>query len=593
MSEHALPVHFGSYRIRRHHLAHQFSALCIAVQQATEFLAFDFKPHVEQQRASGRTRQDVGNIFDRFCKGPVRHVGFRFEKIKSLVVIPVQGHAEFLVGRIQQLGNEIQPAVLIGLSAPFLCARAGLTALSNGQRPLIILRTLQGLIAVEIQAENEVHVEIDEARDFIVLILVMNERLSLDIAEGPALIENADDDGCRLCGTTVFPGPTLCVDDNLGGEFSTVASRVEVDAHAYRNSVSVEIHLRPPVVIDIVQQLSFEISEIILLGRGQHIHGDIDGEIDFLGACDRRAAEQRDDRGGKKTHTCYQIVTTHILNKIEKTRRRIKALLLPLFLFLLPLAQLHAGGAVRESGPRSFAMGAGGVALRGDAWSALRNPALLAYLPSQGAVSWIPARYGLNELGSSGLIWVQPIGGVGMSVDVTRFGTSLYREITPAVSTGLLLADGIALGVRAGLFCLSIERYGSTALPLVDLGAAVLVHENMVIAATASNVMQASIRGHIDDRLPAGIRLGAGWTAGENIAIHIEMDKDLRWPLMTRYGVEYRPVDALALRIGATTQPWTVSSGFGLALFGASFDYAYRWHPDLGGSHALGIGFQP
>ena len=240
-----------------------------------------------------------------------------------------------------------------------------------------------------------------------------------------------------------------------------------------------------------------------------------------------------------------------------------------------------------------MAQGSAGVALPGDIWSAMRNPALLNLMPSCGSVSWTPARYGFSELGGAGIALLHRIGAVGAGFGLTHLGGVLYREITPSVGAAIDVGEGVSLGLRAGLLCVAIDRYGSTSVPVVDAGSVFSVHRSLSVGVCATNLTRASIHGVIDDRLPSGLRLGARWSPDSSVAVQMEFDKDIRWPVTTRAGIEYVPVRSLALRVGATMQPWTMSSGFGLVYGGLAFDYAFRWHPDLDGTHMFSIGFQP
>jgi len=594
MSKHALTVHLRPCRIGGHHRTHHFAAVGVTVEKSAEFTVLRIQPHRQQEGASAGALEHAGNAFEGARDGLLRKIFIRLEKIESLVVIPVQSGTEIFVLRVEEFCDEVQTAELVGIPAPLLRARTGLAALPHGERLLIVVGSLQGFVAVEIHPQNQVDVEVDEARDFVVLEIVVNNGLSLDVAERPLLIEDADNERGRGGRTAVFPRASLRVHNHLRGEFAAIGSGIKIDAHADGNSVAVEFHLGPAIIVDVIENLLLKLGKIIFLGRRQRIHGDFNGKVDFLSPRRGDEKKQRGDRRKKNSHDGFQFVATHNRFKIEKSAWRGKAVA-SLLAFLLMTAQMSArmGGDLRETGARSFAMGGAGVALRGDIWSALRNPALLDGTGSAAAVNWTPARFGLSELASSGAAWTQQLGTVGVGIGVTQFGGALYREITPAVAAGMPLGTGISAGVRAALLSLSIERYGSTVLPLIDAGASIEVHPSLIVAAAASNITQTSVNGTSTERVPVSLRLGACWQPDSSLLLQAELDKDIRWPLTTRYGLEYRPLQMLALRAGASMQPWTISGGFGVIWAGLSFDYAFRWHPDLGGTHALGIGIQP
>jgi len=278
--------------------------------------------------------------------------------------------------------------------------------------------------------------------------------------------------------------------------------------------------------------------------------------------------------------------------KIENSLRHGKACILLLSITLL-FNTAHAGGEGRDRGARSSALGGSIVSIPDDAWAGAWNPALLAWLPTGGSIVWTPSRYGLRELESSGIVWAQHVAGAGAMFAISNFGSSLYRETTPALSFGMEVDGGVALGVRAALLCISIERYGSTSLPQVDVGMAIALHEGVSFGALVSNISHTSISATVRDRLPLVVSTGISWNLDSLALFTVEVEKDVRWPFTVRTGVEYKPVDVLVFRIGATVEPFTSSFGIGIRHAGFVVDVSYRHHPDLGGTQYLGIGFQP
>ncbi len=265
-----------------------------------------------------------------------------------------------------------------------------------------------------------------------------------------------------------------------------------------------------------------------------------------------------------------------------------------MLLLLLTTAGLaFATGDLPERGARSAAMGGGGVALGGDAWLALRNPALLAGVATMAAVSSTPWRFGFTELSSSAAVWTQPFAFCAAALTLTRSGSPLYRETEAAVSAGAAFGAGLAIGMSARVLNVAIERYGSTTVPLVDVGATAEPLPSLTLGLRAGNVTLSSLRGVVYDRLPSLLHLGAVWRADSTVLLLVELEKDPRWPVLARVGGELQVGDALYLRAGSTLAPWTASGGFAVRWQRFIVEYACQWHPDLGASHTFGIGFHP
>lgn len=253
---------------------------------------------------------------------------------------------------------------------------------------------------------------------------------------------------------------------------------------------------------------------------------------------------------------------------------------------MLPAA---AGGDLREPPPRSAALGGGGCGLPGAGLTAL-NPALITSETTGGAVWWTPSRFGMTELGAIAAEWNQGFSGFSAGTALQRFGYDVYSEHRLDVSAGAQLGGGLALGIRGALNTVHIRRYGSAAAMAVDAG----LHFSPASQWHAGAVIRNLAAGRFADgeSLPLQMRIGAAWT-GERLHLTCDLEKDARYPLTVRAGVEFRPVPLLALRIGAVNTPALFTAGAGLLLSSMQMQYAVRVHPDLGWTHSIGIGFQP
>ncbi|HOJ03046.1 MAG TPA: hypothetical protein PK916_03490 [Bacteroidota bacterium] len=264
-----------------------------------------------------------------------------------------------------------------------------------------------------------------------------------------------------------------------------------------------------------------------------------------------------------------------------------------LLLLLATAGMAFAAGDLPERGARSAAMGGGGVAVGGDAWLALRNPALLAGSTAMAAVSSTPWRYGFTELSSSAAAWTHTFAFCGAALTLTRSGSPLYRETEAAVSAGTAFGAGLAIGMSARMLNVAIERYGATTVPMVDVGATADALPSLTFGIRASNVTLSSLGGVVRDRLPSLMHLGAAWRADSTVLLLVDVEKDPRWPVLVRVGGEVQVGEALLFRAGSTLAPWTASGGFAIRWQRFIVEYACQWHPDLGATHTFGIGFHP
>jgi hypothetical protein len=54
---------------------------------------------------------------------------------------------------------------------------------------------------------------------------------------------------------------------------------------------------------------------------------------------------------------------------------------------------------------------------------------------------------------------------------------------------------------------------------------------------------------------------------------------------------ELTPIQSIALRLGLAQNPMTLGIGLRLRYKTVKIDYGYQFHPRLGGSQGLGLGF--
>ena len=278
-------------------------------------------------------------------------------------------------------------------------------------------------------------------------------------------------------------------------------------------------------------------------------------------------------------------------SKIEKTRWGGKVLcsLLILLYTVTAVAPLTAGGDLREPPPRSAGMGGSGCALPGAGFASL-NPALITFEATGGAVWWTPSRFGVTELGAIAAEWNQGFSGISAGAALQRFGYDVYSEHRFDVSAGAWLGSGLALGMRGSLNTVHILRYGNAVAMSVDAGLHFSPASHWHAAAVIRNLAAEAFAD--DESIPLQMRIGAAWT-DERLLLACDLEKDARYPLTVRAGVEFRPVPLLALRVGAVNTPALFTAGAGLLLSSVQAQYAVSVHPDLGWTHSIGIGFQP
>lgn len=205
-------------------------------------------------------------------------------------------------------------------------------------------------------------------------------------------------------------------------------------------------------------------------------------------------------------------------------------------------------------------------------------------------------KFGLSELRGASLSYSQRAKPVNIGFLVESFGYSAFRRN----NVGLNVAKGFKLGTsrkfNVGLgikmFQVQADGYDSKTAIGISGGWSTALTEKTQIAFNAQNFSRP--RFATDEEVERSLALGIQYKPTQLPTVFlVDVIKDVRFPLSLRTGVEIRPIDALALRAGATTAPSTYSIGAGFQAGKLNADFAAQRHESLGWSPNinLSIGF--
>lgn len=255
--------------------------------------------------------------------------------------------------------------------------------------------------------------------------------------------------------------------------------------------------------------------------------------------------------------------------------------LLVFFASLFSLPTLWAQqGLPSAAGARGAAMGNASLVFR-DINSAFSNQAGLAFLESSSATLFAEQRFLLSEINSIGFAAAHPIQSVGtVGLMVQAFGFNAYNEQKVGLSYSRKLFKETSIGLQFDYLSTRIPDYGQAHTLTAELGFHTRLTKDWIFAGHVYNPFRSSLPNQ--DRLPTLFNLAFGFQPKEQILFTGGIEKDFDYPLRGKIGMEYRVVDALALRIGLSTMPWLSSFGLGLYLKNFNIDLAASFHPVLG-----------
>jgi opacity protein-like surface antigen len=229
------------------------------------------------------------------------------------------------------------------------------------------------------------------------------------------------------------------------------------------------------------------------------------------------------------------------------------------------------------------------VAIANDPWAAFYNPAGLAHVSSiQASAFCSPAQFGMDELRTMSIGATLPLSILTGSIAIDQFGYDLYRETSVALAFGASANEWISLGLTTHFTRLAIRGYGTTSQMVFDVGGIATVFDGVSMGWCWKNFTRTSV-GAQSGQIPQILSMGACYEITEDSRLVVELEKELHYPIVRKFGYEQRLLAFLSVRLGISDNPDKFSCGLGLSAAGFEFSYAGYSHPQLGWTHQVEI----
>jgi hypothetical protein len=228
-----------------------------------------------------------------------------------------------------------------------------------------------------------------------------------------------------------------------------------------------------------------------------------------------------------------------------------------------------------------------------DVWSMFHNPAGLAFITNTEAGVSYEKRFNLKELSTNTLAFAVPFKNTGtIGVDIGYFGFSNFNEQTAGFAYAKNFGKKFSAGVKLNYLSYSIaEDYGKKSFITGEVGIQAEIVSDLWLGAHIYNPVQQKITDNPSEKLPSVFSFGASYIFSEKLTIEIASEKATDEKARFRGGIAYHPMKQLYLRAGTSSQPFASSFGFGLLLNNLKIDFAALFHPDLGFTPNISLGY--
>ena len=257
-------------------------------------------------------------------------------------------------------------------------------------------------------------------------------------------------------------------------------------------------------------------------------------------------------------------------------------------LLLSVISTIAQSGFERNGlGTRAIALANAYVAIADDPWAVYYNPAGLARISSvQMSAFFSPAQFGMTELRTVCAGATLPLSFCTCGVVIDGFGYDVYRETSLSCAFGVMVSDWISLGATTHFGRITIEGYGTASALVFDAGGIASVTEDVRLGWCWKNVTQTTV-GALSERLPRILSMGVCYGITEHSRLAVELEKDVRYPIIKKFSFEQQLLDVFSVRLGISDNPDKFSCGLGVRVAGIEFSYAGYSHPQLGWTHQV------
>ncbi len=264
-----------------------------------------------------------------------------------------------------------------------------------------------------------------------------------------------------------------------------------------------------------------------------------------------------------------------------------KAFVIVSFCFISFLSYTANDNPTRSA--RSHGLGNASVTLY-DVWSTSNNQAGLAYIKNISAGIDYEERFLVKELSLKSVAVALPLKSGVFGISTSSFGYNLYSENKYGIAFAKSFGTAIAAGIQLDYFNTKIaEGYGSTGIPVVEMGLQARLTKNIILGSHLFNPTKAKLANYNNERIPTIMRLGLAYEFSDKIFVVTEVQKDIVYSPFFKLGIEYKPIKELYLRTGFCTTPAASTFGFGLLLKKLKLDFASSFDSVLGFTPCAGL----
>lgn len=258
-----------------------------------------------------------------------------------------------------------------------------------------------------------------------------------------------------------------------------------------------------------------------------------------------------------------------------------RRLVIPIFILLLPFLAISQSAEMLSMGETAFA--------RKDINALFGNQAGLTHLTSASISVNTERRFNIGELSNHTVGFALPTEAGTFGLVVNYFGFSEFNEQKIGLAYARQLGKRFSFGAQFDYIGTRINEFGNANTYTVELGILASLSQQIDLGAHFFNPIAVD-RGIEDEPLESILSFGLNYRPSKNLKLMADIEAELDFAPRYKLGIDYSFSEIFNLRVGAHTEPTSLSLGIGLKL-GDNFkiDLATDYQTILGITPGIGI----
>lgn len=260
-----------------------------------------------------------------------------------------------------------------------------------------------------------------------------------------------------------------------------------------------------------------------------------------------------------------------------------------LLICILALKSSFAQFEFSNTGARAIGLNGAFTSLSDNSLAIFYNPAGLGQISFREVSAYYgPSLYGISEISTAAITYTEPMEFGTFGLGLKTYGFDLYRESELILSYGNNYRNKIFWGINLNYYNLIIQNYNSANALGADIGGLAYLTEFLRWGFFAGNITGSTI-GESRQKITQIYRTGFTIQPKSDLNMILEFEKDVKFPLSFRGGLEYFVNEYVDLRAGIGTQPDTFSGGISFNYNILQLDYSITNHQDLGMTNQFSV----